>query len=150
MSSTRQASPHREIKAEEDGDKENRVHTPHSAHQSSRKRVRTDSAASGGTSTRSSVEEGMPASSNINGASTPLTHTVGDFKRLQQLLVDSIMFREHLNDENQRLLRELRVTRRELFKTRALMKHAAERLHEQASRRIQGIDSDDEAVENAG
>jgi hypothetical protein len=75
-------------------------------------------------------------------AQTPLTHTRVEYELLQRLLEESYLFREQIIEENQRLLDWLRTTRRELFKLRGFMDIAARKLHQQATRRFDGIDSD--------
>lgn len=52
------------------------------------------------------------------------------------------MFREQVIEENQRLVDQLHTTRRELFKLRGFMDFAARKLLKQATRRLNGIDSD--------
>ncbi|KAK7042763.1 hypothetical protein R3P38DRAFT_2892107 [Favolaschia claudopus] len=145
MSSTRQGSPHLQIKAEGDGEKENRVPSIYSTQESARKRVRVDSDA-GATDGKLTRKDKVPVPLNTSAGprQLTLTHTLADFRRLQQLLEDSFVFREELNDENLRLRNKLQTTRRELRKMRAIMEMAAQNLHNQASRRVRGVDSDDE------
>ncbi|KAJ7819240.1 hypothetical protein B0H13DRAFT_2453444 [Mycena leptocephala] len=147
MSLTRHTSPDHIFKLEETQHNENTHNSIISDNVPPRKRARSHSIESRApqaaavlhTSFGHVKEEEIPGSLN---AQTPLTHTRVEYELLQRLLEESYLFREQVIEENQRLLDRLRTTRRELFKLRGFMDITARKLHQQATRRFDGIDSD--------
>ncbi|KAJ7846069.1 hypothetical protein B0H14DRAFT_2584357 [Mycena olivaceomarginata] len=149
MSSTRHTNPDRGVKVKETPHNENKSNSIISDKIPPRKRARSRSIVSGAaTVTHASSglvkEEEMPGLLNIGGARTPLTHTRAEYKRLQRLLEESYLFREQVIEENQRMCDQLHTARRELFKLHGFMDFAARKLHQQATHRFRGIDSDSE------
>ncbi|KAJ7270585.1 hypothetical protein B0H12DRAFT_1229090 [Mycena haematopus] len=140
MSSTRQTLSDQPIKVEDHLEDKNTEVLMDSA----RKRARRDSSASERKADAPSgdIEEGTPVLSSIDPHPPLTSHTHADYEYLQRLLQESYLFREAVIEQNRSLASQLRTNRRELHRLRSFVDFAANKLHEQATRRFCSIDSD--------
>ncbi|KAJ6593781.1 hypothetical protein B0H19DRAFT_1246532 [Mycena capillaripes] len=142
MNSTRQLSQNPPIKPEDGPGDEIGSDSTHTAVNNPRKRARegpSDGDTTSALSVRVKNEEIIDPNQEVD-VLPPRTHA--DYKRLRLLYRESLLMREAISEEKNRLVAELRRTRRELHNLRGMVTFVGLKLQDEAARRFRGIDSD--------